>query len=525
MRLIVAVLAATTVVITALYATGLLTVAVVSGDSMSPAITQGDLVFLRKDSAYEPGQIVAYNNPDLGLLLHRIVARADTAASGPDAGESGERFVLQGDNKNLPDGYQPLPSEIRGRLLWRLPGVGKPFDLLRDPLVLAVVTAVGAGLILWPMVRKSVRRRVAMRAVAMHTKSRSRQIMGALLAATVISAVAFAVSQTIGTTREASIANPYQQLGTFAYTAEGGEGVYDLDLAFPGDPVFPAITDTVDLSFNYGLNSPLVTAVNGDYRMEAQIRQSNGWTRTVELIPSTPFDQASLTVNTVVNFADLQRLVDRAIEQTGVTENSYTLTLAAEVDVQAVVAGRPLVDRLEARIKFLVDEKQALMLPDTDDGDPPSDTRTASVFTSQTEARVFSQFGVDLRVADARATTTVLFGASLALLGIVGMIVRSGTPRDEAALIRARFRHLLMPAEYRSTPESALIQLVRFSDLVRLAEAEGLPIFDERLDMGARFTLVKADGVYFYSPGAAFVDGSGAADQPSGEDPLSAGAA
>lgn len=77
--------------------------AVVRGDSMRPHLHNGDIVVLRREDRYGIGDVVAYRDPRIGPLLHRIV------------GKDGERFVLRGDNRENSDPYAPLPADVMGR--------------------------------------------------------------------------------------------------------------------------------------------------------------------------------------------------------------------------------------------------------------------------------------------------------------------------------------------------------------------------------------------------------------------------
>src|SRR5438552_15737223 len=64
--------------------------AVVHGMSMEPRLHEGDLVLVRSASDYRVGDVVAYQNRDLGAtVLHRIVGIHDG------------RYVFEGDNNGF----------------------------------------------------------------------------------------------------------------------------------------------------------------------------------------------------------------------------------------------------------------------------------------------------------------------------------------------------------------------------------------------------------------------------------------
>jgi len=108
---------------------------IVSGDSMLPTLRHGDLVIVRRQDAYAPGDIVAYRvpqgEPGAGhIIIHRIVG-----------GSAQEGYVTQGDNHAIPDTWRPTVDDVVGKLWLRVPGVGKTLGLFRSPLLMAAAAA------------------------------------------------------------------------------------------------------------------------------------------------------------------------------------------------------------------------------------------------------------------------------------------------------------------------------------------------------------------------------------------------
>ena len=112
--------------------------ALVRGSSMSPALANNDLVLIRSAADYDVGDAVAYRDPQLGTVLHRIVD------------DDGERFTLQGDNRDAADPYRPTSDEIVGRTWAVIPGAGRLIREIQRPrnaalLVVAAVALIGAS--------------------------------------------------------------------------------------------------------------------------------------------------------------------------------------------------------------------------------------------------------------------------------------------------------------------------------------------------------------------------------------------
>jgi signal peptidase I len=83
----------------------------VRGISMQPTLYTGDLMVLRRQDAYEVGQIVAFES-DMGgaIVVHRIVDIV------------GDRHLLKGDNNTFLDRYTPTVDEIIGSEVLTVPG-------------------------------------------------------------------------------------------------------------------------------------------------------------------------------------------------------------------------------------------------------------------------------------------------------------------------------------------------------------------------------------------------------------------
>ena len=113
-----------------------------SGTSMQPRIHAGDLVLTRAARSYRVGDVVAFQNREVGgpLTLHRIVSS-----------ESGT-YRTKGDNKPAPDPLPITARDIRGIEWIHIPRAGGALGWIREPghialisgLIVALAGAVGA---------------------------------------------------------------------------------------------------------------------------------------------------------------------------------------------------------------------------------------------------------------------------------------------------------------------------------------------------------------------------------------------
>ena len=114
---------------------GRASVVIVSGISMEPTMHTGDLVLLREEPAYEPGEVVAFRVPEGeqgagATVIHRIVR-----------GNGRDGYELQGDNKDRPDPWRPTASLVIGSRQVLVPRAGTVIAWLRVPVRLAALAA------------------------------------------------------------------------------------------------------------------------------------------------------------------------------------------------------------------------------------------------------------------------------------------------------------------------------------------------------------------------------------------------
>jgi signal peptidase I len=99
----------------------------VSGTSMEPTLSTGDLAVLYRADAYEVGDIVAFDIPEGGTVIHRVIEVT------PD----GHRF--QGDNRDFHDPWVLPESQIHGRQVLSVPQAARVMSTVGRPEVLSAL--------------------------------------------------------------------------------------------------------------------------------------------------------------------------------------------------------------------------------------------------------------------------------------------------------------------------------------------------------------------------------------------------
>lgn len=122
---------------------GSTTLVTVTGRSMEPGMSTGDLAVVRKGSGYEAGDVVAFRVPredgeQGGVVIHRIVD------GDPETG-----FRMRGDNNDFYDPWAVTADDIAGEMVLHVPGAGRVVMAMADPaLAGATFAALTAFLIL-----------------------------------------------------------------------------------------------------------------------------------------------------------------------------------------------------------------------------------------------------------------------------------------------------------------------------------------------------------------------------------------
>ena len=115
---------------------GYSTAVVISG-SMSGSIEINDMIIIHAEDTYTTGDVITFYSGN-SLVTHRIV------------GETERGFITKGDANNAADLY-PVPiTDVVGKVVLVLPGIGVIVEALRTPLGMTVLLGIALGMILWP---------------------------------------------------------------------------------------------------------------------------------------------------------------------------------------------------------------------------------------------------------------------------------------------------------------------------------------------------------------------------------------
>ncbi len=493
---------------------------IVNGISMEPGFHRGDLAILRQATDYEIGDIVTYRHPQIGPIIHRIIAI------------DGDRYVLKGDNNAWTDAYHPTEAECIGKLWLQIPAAGSLIEQLRIPRNMAMLAAVLGCMIMTTITGRTERRQyhpagknplLTIRFVVggparpraaspsiRHAPAQPRPTGAAIASADILIFALLALACTsliLGifaflrpATRAVADDIAYQQTGTFSYSATTPAGIYDTDSVQTGEPVFRQVTSAVDVQFVYRLTADEPADLRGSSRLVAEVGEAGGWKRAIELQPSTDFKGNTFTAQGSIDLARVQALIDHFEQQTGIQRQQYALTIVARTTVQGVLSGQELRDEFQPRLEFVLDRQQ-LQTAQTRGGtnDPFAQSQQGMLKRSRQQPNTLAPLGFTLEVASARRMA--LAGLCLALGGalLLGRQMRRAAQGDEPARIQHTYGPLLIAIrDSQPSTSAAVVDVSTIEDLAKLAEQHGSMILHARRGDKHDYFVYHGDLAYRY---------------------------
>jgi signal peptidase len=457
---------------------------IVEGTSMEPRLHQGDLAVLRRQGTYQSGDIVAFR-VEGGVVIHRII------------GSTQEGYIVKGDNKEYPDSWHPTDAQVAGRMWLHVPGGGTFLYRLRQPPGFAVLLAgVTALILLGPLKREVKRRRRGGNMQERRVKKTSGSaIPGGIMVGLVVCSVVglvlagaafYSFRQPLEQSRFVEWLH-YEHTGTFNYTVQTENStLYPTGTVGPvvppadgkpakSPPIYTRLAHSLDLGFYYNLKSSAASDVAGELSARLDITAGEGgWTQTLQLLPLTAFSGPRASLHVPVDFAEVWKLIETVEKETGFTAGTYDVSVVPTVHIRGNV-GSEAIDEVYSPVFAMKLNRVQITL---DSQLARSDVKT--VGTTINQARELSILGLSMPVIVGRWVSAV--GAALALVAAVALaiIVFLGVGLSKAAQVRARYGGMLVSVDGADLKEdSRKVAVASIQDLVRIARADGCPVFHQ----------------------------------------------
>ena len=464
------------------------------GSSMEPSFHAGDLALIREAATYDVGDVVAYRSRSLHVVvLHRIIAH------------DGSRYVLKGDNNSWVDSDEPTRADIIGRLAFRVPGAGRFLEWARTPFGLSAL--IGSMMLILAVTATGFRRRSRRRGGTGNgpangngsgngkhrppTHRSSSRTPGALPhrtlpVATVVTMVflalgVFAYARPL--TRNVVRDITYEQQGGFSYSADvpGGEAVYGVDGLSTGDPVYLKLAKRVLFTFTYQVDSPATVSAYGTASLSAVIEDADGWSRAIEIQPSTAFSGPKATISGIVDIGLIGRLTAQVQRLTGVERDSYTVAIVPNFQAHAGLNGHPLDLTFAPELTFRLDglELQWTSSTGASIADSAHPVEGGLLQVPVSEPNSLSVFGFDLGVEHMRIFSVAGGAMSLIALLFIAIAARRARRAGETARIFARYGERLIAVRANGAQLDTAIEVQAMDALAALAAHYGQPILHE----------------------------------------------
>jgi signal peptidase I len=534
----IAMLAAIWIALAPVQAGGQATYVIVAGQSMEPNFHYGDLVIVHKDTHYQVGDVVAYKNADLDrYVIHRIID------------ERRGRYRLKGDNNSWIDQYEPSSQEVLGKLWVHLPRFGTYMQKMREPIYMALFAGFIGSLVAGTLFASKQREKKIMEENSKKTELNIRkwvttlgQKIGlqkikekfigkrpgdpetsptkwepgqqstqrknmietfffALAVVAFLSLMLGILSFTRPATQTTSDDVNYQHLGFFSYSAEAPAGVYDTNSIRSGEPIFPALTCFINVTFNYSLAAAPLENIGGTYQLTAVLSHpQSGWQRTLPLQEQSPFSGSTFNTQAALNLCEVVKLIESVEGITGVHAGTYWLSINPNVHLTGLVAGRALDTSFQPKLAFQYDRTQFFMVDQGDGDNPLTSGETGVLHEEKSIPNTLSLFGAELNVPMLRTIAVIGLALSLSGLLILGFQLEYVSRNDRETFVRMKYDPLVIDVDETGLSQNAThIEVSSIDDLAKLAEKHNAMIL-HKAGMDADQYLVHMDGLsYIYS--------------------------
>ncbi len=112
----------------------------VQSGSMEPAIMTGDIIIIRKQTAYATRDVITFQNKDYGVVTHRIVRVSE---------ENGEElYETKGDANRTDDSGSTNQENVQGKVVFVVPKLGYFVAFAQSLPGLIILILIPAGILI-----------------------------------------------------------------------------------------------------------------------------------------------------------------------------------------------------------------------------------------------------------------------------------------------------------------------------------------------------------------------------------------
>ncbi|MCC7354405.1 MAG: hypothetical protein IT330_11680, partial [Anaerolineae bacterium] len=259
-------------------------------------------------------------------------------------------------------------------------------------------------------------------------------------------------------------------------------------------PVFTRLARSLDLDFTYLFKSTLPSDMQGELSAVLQIKAGEGWTKTEELLPPTPFNGSRTSSRVSVNFSQILSLTETIEKQTGFNPGTYEVSIIPTVRISGHIGAEAINDTYAPAFTMKLNPSQIVLDPAVG----RTEVKTLGDRVSRAQELHLLNRSIPVMTARWWSVAGTAFSALVAIF--LAVVVFLGLGRGEAAQIQARYKAMIISVAQADLEAAQRIQVASMQDLARLAQRDGQIIFHQQTRPDLHLYFVhEGQVVYTYS--------------------------
>ncbi len=314
-----------------------------------------------------------------------------------------------------------------------------------------------------------------------------------LAASTITSAMAYRAAEVITQSHTIYALTQRTQLSYLA--AVKPSVIYDnATVIGPGKPLYTRLIEAINITYEHSTQPLVADLVRewGTYDVVMTLSSGRGWSKTVMLVPATSYE-GTYSGTVVISISDINNLIERLEQETGLSSSTYTLTVDVETDSTLLLSGVGEVTNnyvSSAVIELRLGEgRMSIKTKGT--------TSEVSKDESISQENTLKILGREVPVTDARKYSTVALVTSM--MGLLAITLYPGSRRKEPD---RKYRDIIIDGEPRWLTTLPVVEVKKLKDLVDLARGSGKPVIRSTKDEGGAttktYTLLDGGVIYVH---------------------------
>lgn len=290
---------------------------------------------------------------------------------------------------------------------------------------------------------------------------------------------------------------PYQQTGFITYAADVAADVYDNNRLESGDAIFPQLSCSVLFTFDYAVHTPDVFTGSGRYKLFAEVSETSGWHRRIDLQPETEFSGSSFHTEQELNVCNVMKLIEKVQAATGIQQTQYYLSIQPQVEIQGQTSNLPLTDTFSPELRFQVEQQQIFLPQQSQDSLNSLQPAQAGLLVKEgVVPNAIPVLQLELPVYYARWLSIAILVFSIAGLALPVFLVNHTGKGNERVCASLLTGMEVIEVQEDAFSNGPFVDLATLKDLSRLADLSRNAIFLQKKPSSISY-MVYMDGITY----------------------------